>query len=88
MNWSRRSRNKSETAAGSKRFDAPRSFSKWMLFAGILLISGLVVVIYWPSIHGGFVLDDDLLLTDNTLIQGPMACTAFGSLRNRWTIGP
>jgi protein O-mannosyl-transferase len=38
---------------------------------GALLIAGLVLLTYWPAIHGGFVLDDDLLLTDNPLIKAP-----------------
>ncbi len=41
------------------------------LVAGIALIVGLIFLVYWPAIHGSFVMDDDLLLTDNPLIKSP-----------------
>jgi len=37
--------------------------------AGALLIAGLSLLAYWPSLHGGFILDDGLLITDNHLVQ-------------------
>ncbi len=49
-----------ETAAATSRL---------RIIAGIALIIGLVFLVYWPSIHGSFVMDDDLLLTDNPLIK-------------------
>jgi len=39
--------------------------------AGALLIAGLATLAYWPSLHGNFVLDDDLLVTENHLVQAP-----------------
>jgi tetratricopeptide (TPR) repeat protein len=40
----------------------------WLLL-GIILIVIAAGVAYWPALHGGFVLDDDLLLTENHLVQ-------------------
>ncbi|HZZ29760.1 MAG TPA: tetratricopeptide repeat protein [Pirellulales bacterium] len=34
-------------------------------------IVAATLVAYWPSLSGGFILDDDLLLTDNPLIKAP-----------------
>lgn len=39
--------------------------------AGILLIVALSLLVYSSSLHGGFVLDDDLLVTENPLVQAP-----------------
>ncbi len=39
--------------------------------AGITLIVGAVFLAYLPSISGGFILDDDLLLTDNPNVAAP-----------------
>lgn len=36
---------------------------------GCLLIAAAVFLAYWPSIQGQFLLDDDLLLTDNQLVK-------------------
>jgi tetratricopeptide (TPR) repeat protein len=44
--------------------------SRWpSLFAGIAIITLAVLAIYWPSLQGGFILDDDLYLTQNPLIR-------------------
>src|SRR4051794_14896915 len=43
----------------------------WQRIAGLLLIVALAVIAYQPSIHGGFVLDDDQLLTESKLIHAP-----------------
>jgi tetratricopeptide (TPR) repeat protein len=51
------------------RYRAPTSRSATRGFAGIALIVLATVVAYYPSLGGGFVLDDDKLLTDNTLIK-------------------
>jgi len=40
-------------------------------FAGAGLIAVLAWVVYLPSLGGGFILDDDLLLTENNLIRAP-----------------
>jgi protein O-mannosyl-transferase len=42
---------------------------------GALLIAGLVFLTYWPALHGCFILDDDLLLTDNALVKAPDGLT-------------
>lgn len=49
----------------------PISRPRLRVFAGIALIVGMVLLIYWPAIHGSFILDDDLLLTDNSLVKAP-----------------
>ncbi|HTQ37790.1 MAG TPA: tetratricopeptide repeat protein [Pirellulales bacterium] len=41
------------------------------IMGGICLIAGSTLLVYWPSIHGGFLLDDDVLLTQNKLIKAP-----------------
>ncbi|HTQ38759.1 MAG TPA: tetratricopeptide repeat protein [Pirellulales bacterium] len=43
----------------------------FLALVGVLLIAGLVLLIYWPVVHGGFIMDDDLLLTDNALVKAP-----------------
>ena len=39
---------------------------------GAALIALLAMVAYWPSIRGGFLFDDDVLLTENALIKSPL----------------
>jgi len=39
--------------------------------AGLVLIIAAAFVAYFPSLRGGFILDDDMLLTANRLIQAP-----------------
>ncbi len=39
--------------------------------AGIALIAGLALLIYWPALTGKFVLDDDILLTESKLVHAP-----------------
>jgi protein O-mannosyl-transferase len=46
----------------------PRRFSSPLAVAGIFMAC---LVAYLPSLHGGFILDDDLLLTENLLIKAP-----------------
>ncbi len=41
---------------------------RWRL-AGVLLIAGLALLVYFPSLSGGFVLDDDIYLKDNPFIR-------------------
>jgi protein O-mannosyl-transferase len=41
------------------------------VLAGSILIIGLILLAYWPSIHGGFIMDDDILLTNNATIRAP-----------------
>src|SRR5262245_18268529 len=44
------------------------------------VIVGLVLAAYFPSIQGKFLLDDDLLLTDNAAIKAPHGLDRFWSL--------
>ncbi len=44
--------------------------SSWRIPLGISLIVLLACFAYWPALHGGFVLDDELL-TQNKLIKAP-----------------
>ncbi len=47
----------------------PPALSRSVLGAGAALIVLATTVAYFPSLSGGFILDDDLLLTDNRLIK-------------------
>ncbi len=49
---------------------ATSSQSRWILL-GVLAIGLLSTLVYWPALHGGFILDDDLLLTESKLIKAP-----------------
>jgi protein O-mannosyl-transferase len=39
------------------------------MLAGMVIIAALACIVYSPSINGGFILDDDYLLTENNLIK-------------------
>jgi protein O-mannosyl-transferase len=56
-----------EAPRGGSVFDAPRLWT----VAGAACIVAAALVIYWPSIHGGFLLDDALLLTGSRIIAAP-----------------
>lgn len=43
---------------------------RWRLPLGIALLVVLVCLVYWPALHGGLILDDELL-TQNKLIKAP-----------------
>ncbi len=49
----------------------------WQIWLGVALIAGFAIVAYWPSLSGGFILDDDLLLTDSPLIKAPAGIFQF-----------
>ncbi len=38
---------------------------------GAALVAACVVAAYWPCLRGGFILDDDKLVTDNDLVRSP-----------------
>jgi Flp pilus assembly protein TadD len=40
----------------------------WELLAGVLIV-GASCVVYWPSLHGEFLLDDDQLVTESPLVH-------------------
>ena len=44
------------------------SARRWQLLGGSLLIA-LTFLVYWPSVHGEFIIDDDILLAKSDLIK-------------------
>ncbi|HEY2882969.1 MAG TPA: hypothetical protein VGJ15_11055, partial [Pirellulales bacterium] len=50
---------------------ALRSTFDWRTFAGIALIAGCIAIAYQPALHGGFIWDDELLISNNELVQAP-----------------
>ena len=36
----------------------------------VALLAAVVLVCYWPTLHGGFIFDDNVTLTENPLIRG------------------
>ena len=58
-------------ASLNDRAELPASHSTSPLRSavGVAAISALSVVLYWPAMRGGFILDDDVLLTQNRLIK-------------------
>jgi tetratricopeptide (TPR) repeat protein len=45
--------------------------------AGAALIAVLSLAVYWPSLGGGFILDDQIYLTENTIIKSPEGLYKF-----------
>jgi tetratricopeptide (TPR) repeat protein len=45
--------------------------SRWRFLAALGLIAVATLVAYFPILHGGFVWDDDRLVTQNDLVQAP-----------------
>src|SRR5215470_15105076 len=45
---------------------------------GVFVLLALALVVYWPAVHGGFLLDDDVMLRRNAL-EG-----AAGGLQRIW----
>lgn len=54
------------------RFDArpPRDDFRQTLIV-VIAFAALALVVYWPSLLGGFLWDDDVLLTKNALVKAP-----------------
>jgi tetratricopeptide (TPR) repeat protein len=44
---------------------------KWKTPLIIALLAGLLVLVYWPAICGGFIWDDDVYVTNNPLLTAP-----------------
>src|ERR1043166_4900823 len=53
--------------------------SQLTLRQGAMLLAGLALVVYLPALDGGYVLDDDLYLTNNRMIADD------GGLYQLWT---
>src|SRR6266581_4718378 len=49
-------------------------FPRTLLMAAVIALVALAV--YWPSLRGGFLWDDDMLLTDNPLVKSTDGFTA------------
>lgn len=43
-----------------------------------LVIVAAVLWIYWPVLHGDWLWDDDLLVTQNTVVKSPPGSGKFG----------
>jgi tetratricopeptide (TPR) repeat protein len=50
---------------------SPTLASNRSVQAGAVVLAVVTVVAYVPSLHGGFILDDDILLTANRLVKAP-----------------
>lgn len=50
---------------------------RWGPFIAAVLIFGTALIVYLPGIHGGFILDDDLYLTENKLIADANGLYSF-----------
>lgn len=58
------------TQAKQRAYSSPSLPRAWT-WAGAALIALAVVILYWPALQGGFILDDDILLTKNPLVKAP-----------------
>src|SRR6266436_9955800 len=56
-------------AAKTNRWIQP--LSRQQILSGSVFIIALTALLYVNSLRGGFILDDDLLLTDNELVKSP-----------------
>jgi hypothetical protein len=43
----------------------------WQILAATVLLTGAALLAYWPALTGGFLWDDDTLVTDSTLVKAP-----------------
>jgi protein O-mannosyl-transferase len=64
-----RSMRQAAAAEPAVRSKIALSLPAWLPLGGAALLAALTFAIYLPSIHGGFLLDDDLLLTKNSLVR-------------------
>ena len=51
--------------------------SHYLVPAGVALIVIATGFAYFPALHGGFLMDDDILLTNNALIKSPSGVYQF-----------
>jgi len=50
----------------------------WQILAATVLLTGAALLAYWPALTGGFLWDDDTLVTDSTLRSvGPALARHF-----------
>ncbi len=71
LNVPTRTKNSSKEASPTTGGWDLRGSSVWNRLLGIAILAGGILFVYWPSITGGFLLDDDVLLTQNPLIAAP-----------------
>src|SRR5437763_516087 len=57
--------------AAQARSQPPAPSRQRQALAGAALIFAIAFVAYFPALGGGFILDDDMLLTANRLIKAP-----------------
>jgi protein O-mannosyl-transferase len=50
-------------------------WSKRLVAAALLVV--VTIVAYWPCLHGGFIFDDNVFLTENPLIKAPDGLARF-----------
>src|SRR4051812_10198048 len=55
------------------------SQSAWENWCPALVIFVAVIVAFSPAFFAGFILDDDVMLTDNPLIRGPIGAFWFST---------
>jgi protein O-mannosyl-transferase len=71
----RRSRKKSSNNSALRA--SASDFGWQRVLVGVLLIAGAVLAIYWPSLRGDFVLDDEILVSQNNLVRAPDGLLRF-----------
>jgi hypothetical protein len=54
-----------------------RALPMTRILLGAIVIGAITLAIYFPSLKGSFILDDNLLLTDNVLIKAPNGLSRF-----------
>src|SRR6476620_2065341 len=75
IGMARRSRKKSSNTSALRASASDVDLRQ--VLAGVLLIAGAVLVIYWPSLRGDFVLDDEILVSQNNLVRASDGLTRF-----------
>src|SRR6476620_7302453 len=75
IGMARRSRKKSSNTSALRA--SASDVDMRQVLAGVLLIAGAVLVIYWPSLRGDFVLDDEILVSQNNLVRASDGLTRF-----------
>ncbi len=80
MSNRKKSQNKRVSRQGSGT--SVRSALPLGMLAGAAIIAVVAFLVYFPSISGGFVLDDDNLLTDALFVRSSEGCIIFGVQAN------